>query len=128
MQAERIRLAMIVSHPIQYYVPLYRRLARRDGIDLRAFYTWQADPAKFAPGFRRDVSWDTPLTDGYEHEVVRNISRRPGSDHFWGIRNPRLVETVLAWQPNVVHITGYAYASHLHALWAFNRRAIPVLF
>ncbi len=34
------RLAFIVSHPIQYYVPLYRRLVEQRGCDVRVFYTW----------------------------------------------------------------------------------------
>jgi len=119
---------MIVSHPIQYYVPLYRRLARRDDVELKVFYTWQANPAKFDPGFQRNVSWDVPLTEGYEYEVVPNVSKRPGSDHFLGIRNPRLVNVVSDWKPDAVHITGYAYASHLNAMRVFGRRGVPVLF
>ncbi len=74
------------------------------------------------------MSWDIPLTDGYEYEVVPNVSKRPGSDHFRGIRNPQLFDQVSVWKPDGVHITGYAYASHLFAMYAFHRRKIPVLF
>src|SRR4029077_18860912 len=35
-----IRLALVVSHPIQYFVPLYRRLARRSDMILKVFFTW----------------------------------------------------------------------------------------
>ena len=35
---------------------------------------------------------------------------------------------VLAWRPDVVHVTGWAWASHLWALRALHRRGIPTLF
>jgi hypothetical protein len=36
------RLAIIVSRPIQYYVPLYQRLARRNDLAIKVFFTWHA--------------------------------------------------------------------------------------
>jgi glycosyltransferase involved in cell wall biosynthesis len=124
-----IRLAIIVSHPIQYYVPLYRRLATSTDLCIRVFFTWHAaETAKHDPGFGKEVAWDIPLTEGYEHELVENTAANPGSRHFWGIRNPKLIGRVIQWQPDAVHITGYAYASHLNAIRGFQRRGIPILF
>lgn len=125
----RIRLAIVVSHPIQYYVPLYRRLAVRSDLEIKVFFTWHAaDTAKHDPGFGRDVAWDIPLIEGYSFELVPNISKRPGSNRFFGIRAPELVSRVQNWKPDAVHITGYAYASHLYAMRSFYRQGIPVLF
>ena len=92
------RLAFIVSHPIQYYAPLYQRLSRRDDIAIKVFFTWH-DGAKAVqdPGFGIPVAWDIPLNQGYEFELIDNISADPGTHHFWGLRNPSLVERVLAW-------------------------------
>ena len=50
MRSSRLRLAIIVSHPIQYYVPLYKRLARRDDLIVKVFFTsvnWR--PQKVGP-------------------------------------------------------------------------------
>ncbi len=125
----RHRLAFIVSHPVQYYVPLYRRLAQRNDIESKVFFTWHGgEQARYDPGFERDVLWDIPLTSGYEYEVVPNVSRRAGSDRFWGIRNPNLVDLVSGWRPDIIHLTGYAFASHLRAMRSFHRRGVPVLF
>ena len=129
MTTRRRRLAAVVSHPIQYYVPLYRRLAARDDLELKVFFTWHAGQCpQHDPGFGREVAWDIPLTEGYDFELVPNVSRQPGSDHFWGLQNPQLCARVLEWKPDAVHITGYAYASHLHAIWKFHRAGILVLF
>ena len=129
MQTQPLRLAIVVSHPIQYCVPLYRRLAARKDIELRVFFTWHAgERPQHDRGFGREVSWDIPLTEGYEYELVPNISRSPGTHHFWGIRNADLVRRVTDWGPDAVHITGYAFAAHLRAIRGLSRRGIPVLF
>ena len=79
-------------------------------------------------GFKTLVAWDIPLTEGYEFELVPNISSKPGTDRFWGLRNPSLVQRVTAWRPDLVHITGWAWFRHLLALHAFHKRGIRILF
>jgi glycosyltransferase involved in cell wall biosynthesis len=125
----RKRLAIIVSHPIQYYAPLYQRLALREDILVKVFFTWHdGRTAVEDRGFKTSLEWDVPLTEGYEFELVPNVSPSPGTHHFFGLRNPSLVERVVAWRPDIVHITGWAWFSHLIALRAFNKRGIPTLF
>ncbi|MGA3309584.1 MAG: glycosyltransferase family 4 protein [Xanthobacteraceae bacterium] len=127
--ATRRRLAIIVSHPIQYYVPLYQRLAQRPDLDVKVFFTWHAATAAVHDhGFRTPVAWDIPLTEGYAFELVPNQASDPGTHHFFGLRNPTLVARVTAWQPDVIHLTGWAWLSHLLALRAFRGAGIPVLF
>jgi len=38
VHARRVRLAYLVSHPIQYQAPLLRRLAQEPDIDLTVFF------------------------------------------------------------------------------------------
>ena len=40
------------------------------------------------------VAWDIPLTEGYEFELVPNVSSNPGTDRFSDLRNPSLVKLV----------------------------------
>ncbi len=123
------KIAFIVSHPIQYYAPLHRALALRDDVAIKVFFTWHdGSQAQQDHGFGKSVAWDIPLTEGYEYESVPNTARQPGTHHFMGLQNPALVQRVLAWQPDVVHLTGYAYSSHLRALYSFHWRGLPVLF
>ena len=129
MARTKTRLAIIVSHPIQYYAPLHQRLARRDDLELKVFFTWHAGQAAVEDhGFQRPVVWDVPLTEGYEFELVPNVSPDPGTHHFFGLRNPSLVKRVLAWCPDAVHITGWASFSHLRALRSFSHQSILTLF
>jgi glycosyltransferase involved in cell wall biosynthesis len=123
------RLAIIVSHPIQYFAPLYQRLARRDDIAVKVFFTWHAGQAPVADsGFGIPIAWDIPVAQGYEFELVPNISSDPGTHHFFGLRNPSLVQRVAAWRPDVVHVTGWAWFSNLLALRELARRKIPTVF
>jgi len=123
------RLAVIASHPIQYAAPLYERLARREDIAIKVFFTWHAgrEPVEDR-GFRQRIAWDIPLTTGYEFELVANTARNPGPYGFFGLRTPDLVERVIAWKPDLVLVNGWAWLSHLRALHAFARLGIRMLF
>ena len=124
-----IRLAIIVSHPIQYYAPLYQRLALRTDLVLKVFFTWHAgEKGVVDHGFKKVIAWDISLTDGYESELVPNVASDPGTHHFLGVRNPSLIARVVSWLPDVVHITGWALYSHLFALRSLASRGIPILF
>jgi glycosyltransferase involved in cell wall biosynthesis len=124
-----IRLAIIVSHPVQYFVPLYQRLARRSDVAIKVFFTWHVGQAAVEDrGFQQPVAWDIPLTEGYPFELVPNTSARPGTHGFFGLRNPALIERVTSWQPDVVYITGWAWLSHLQALHTLALRRVPTLF
>jgi glycosyltransferase involved in cell wall biosynthesis/polysaccharide pyruvyl transferase WcaK-like protein len=123
------RLAIVVSHPIQYYVPLYRSLAARPGVTVKVFFTWHGGAGETIDrGFQRAFKWDIPLTEGYDYEIVPNTAADPGTHRFMGLKNPTLVAAVTGWRPDVVHITGYAWWSHLLTLRALHRRGIPVVF
>lgn len=123
------RIAFVVSHPIQYYAPLHRRLAGREDLAVKVFFTWHGGAAAVHDaGFGRKFAWDTPLTEGYEWELVPNTASDPGTHHFWGLRNPGLAARVLAWRPDAIHLTGYAWCSHLLALRSWAARGVPVLF
>jgi len=127
-EAARYRLAIIVSHPIPYFAPLHERLARRDDIELKVFFTWHAGERPVHDrGFGQDIAWDISLTAGYPHELVPNSSSDPGTHHFLGLRNPSLVDRVTAWRPDIVLVHGWAWLSHLQALRALRHRGIPTL-
>ena len=123
------RLAIISTHPIQYYAPIFQVLARSRALALRVFYTWSqtSDSAVADPGFGRTITWDIPLLDGYEFEFVPNIARNPGTEHFQGLRNPKLNAAIEAWRADAVLVFGWNSHSHLGVLRHFKGR-IPVLF
>jgi glycosyltransferase involved in cell wall biosynthesis len=122
------KLAIVSTHPIQYYAPMFRALAADPRLAVRVYYTWsQAAAGHFSDTFGRDVAWDIPLLDGYDHQFVTNVSRRPGTERFFGLRTPGLTSAVEAWGAEGVLIFGWNSAANLRALVHFKGR-IPVFF
>jgi glycosyltransferase involved in cell wall biosynthesis len=114
-----VALAVVSTHPIQYYAPLFRRLAETPGLAVRVFYLWDFGAAeRHDPGFGQALRWDIDLLGGYDHEFVPNRSRRPGTHHFWGIDNPTLPARVAAFRPDAVLLVGYNYPSFLRLLFS----------
>src|ERR1700722_16901914 len=125
----RVRLAIVSTHPIQYYAPIFQLLARARGLSVRVFYTWSQVAAGSVAdaGFGRSITWDIPLLEDYEYEFVPNVARQPGAGHFWGLRNPGLTRAIEAWGAEAVLGFGWNAASHLAALRHFKER-LPVFF
>lgn len=122
------KLAIITTHPIQYYAPVFKLFAQRKKITIKVFYTWgEASIKKHDPGFDRRVEWDIPLLDGYDYEWINNTSKQPGSHHFNGIITPGLISRLKQWDPDAILIFGWAYQSHLKVMRHFKNK-IPVYF
>lgn len=125
----RRKLAIVSTHPIQYYSPVFRELAKSPDLEICVFYTWSqlAETPMFDPGFKTEVSWDLPLLEGYPYRFVRNIAKRPGTHHFAGLRTPTLVQEIEAWKADAVLVYTWNSRSHLEALRRLKGR-MPVLF
>ena len=123
------RLAIIATHPIQYYAPIFRLLTERAQVEVRVFYGWTggANAAAFDAGFGKPIQWDIPLLSGYDHTFVSNESDVPGTEHFRGITSKSLIPAVLSWKPSAILVYGWRHASHLAAMRYFHGR-VPVLF
>jgi glycosyltransferase involved in cell wall biosynthesis len=123
-----VKLAVISTHPIQYYAPLFRQLSARDQIDLHVFYGWKGPSSgDYDPGFDEDVTWDIPLLAGYQHTFLENESNDPGTHHFRGIVTPNLVPSIEAWRPDAVLVFGWNFWSHFRAIRYFHGR-LPIFF
>lgn len=127
--ATRLRLAVLVSHPIQYYSPWFRHLAEHSGFELKVFYLWDFGVKETRDlSFDASFAWDIPLLDGYSHCFIPNHSDDPGTHHFKGLRNPGAEEAILAWQPDALLMFGYNYATHLSLILSRRLRHVTFLF
>ncbi|MEO8886321.1 MAG: glycosyltransferase family 4 protein [Mucilaginibacter sp.] len=123
-----MRLAIITTHPIQYYAPVFKLLHERQRIAVKVFYTWgETALDKYDPDFGKKITWDLPLLDGYPFEWVKNTAADAGSHHFKGIINPGLINQVNNYKPDAVLFIGWAYHSHLKAMRYFKNK-VPVFF
>jgi glycosyltransferase involved in cell wall biosynthesis len=105
-------------------------MAQRTDLELRVFYLWDfgVTPRR-DPAFGQAVQWDVPLLDGYSYEFVRNLSRRPGTDRFFGLRNPLILRRLQDFQPDATLLIGYRYAAMMRLIFVSKRRrGFPLLF
>jgi glycosyltransferase involved in cell wall biosynthesis len=124
----RVRVAHLVSHPIQYFAPLYRELARRPEIDLTVYFYSDATTREFVDaGFGRALTWDTPLLDGYQYRFMPSASRTDISGRFLKRPNLDIVGEVASGAYDVLWVHGYAHLTTWLAVAAARAFGVRVL-
>jgi glycosyltransferase involved in cell wall biosynthesis len=124
-----LRFAAVLSHPIQHYSPVFRELARRQGIRVRVFYLSDYGTREsYDPGFGVAYKWDVPLLDGYEHEFLRP-GFSPAAFAFREMDSPDLVRRLDDYRPHAIWVHGYGQRISWRAVkWANRNRAAVLYF
>lgn len=122
---QRKKLAIITTHPIQYYAPLFKMLAARGKIQVKVFYTWEQGASEYDKQFEKKFKWDIPLCEGYDYEFVSNNGNY--KRRFFDLKNPSLISDIINWGADVIMVYGWNFLSHLKAMHHFKGK-IPVLF
>ena len=118
------KLAIVTTHPIQYYAPVFKALAALNA-DIKVFYTWGEDSVKkYDPDFKKVVEWDIPLLEGYPYEFLQNSSPNPGTSQFKGIINPNAIQAIDSYNPDVILVYGWAWHSHLKIIRHYSKKKI----
>jgi glycosyltransferase involved in cell wall biosynthesis len=124
----RARLGIVVTHPIQYQVPLFRQLVARSSVEPLVFFLSEHGLTEsFDPGYGRAVRYDVPLLGGYEHRIVRNRSPKPTVGTSWGVFNPSLPALIRHSHIDVLLVHGYSHISHWLAYATAVCSGIPYL-
>src|SRR5262245_32853459 len=102
-----MRLAVFVTHPITYFSPLWRALARTPGLELVVHYFSDCSiRGSFDREFGVNAVWDTPLLDGYEH---RFLSRDCDIDRLNDVAVPDALGLLRAGRFDAVLVIGYMH-------------------
>ena len=85
------RIAVLNSHPIQYFAPLYAYLNAAPDLDVTALYLsdFSIRGGKDA-GFGRDVKWDVDLLAGYRSVFLGEAARTREPGGFWSLVAPQV--------------------------------------
>ena len=122
-----LRIAIVVSHPIQHFVHLYRGLAAQPGVTLKVFFCSRIGlESYFDPHMKVEIKWATDLLGGYEQEFL------PGAENIKAttlrtVDNPGVGAALAAFKPDVVQLHGYAQLTLLKALWWCRSHRVPAL-
>ena len=128
---QRVRLAYVVSHPIQYQAELLRRIAAEPGIDLHVFYCSDFSLRSYQDaGFGVSVEWDIPLLEGYASTILprwrdthKPSPTRPIARGF--LRE--FLKGVDGEPFDALWVHGYSTVNAMHAMLAAKALGIPVL-
>lgn len=112
------RLAIFVSHPVQYHVPIWRELASRPGVEAHVYYMSSTGiDGSVDPDFGLSLKWDLPLLDGYSHTFLGRGGGRRLEDALEGERG----------RADAVVIAGYTRPFERQVVRWAGRQGVPVI-
>lgn len=120
------RIGFLVSHPIQYYAPIFRALA---GLcDLTVYFGHRQTAEQQArSGFGVAFDWDVDILSGYESRFLTNVARTPSTDSFWGCSTPQIADEIAAGKFDAFVVPGWGLRSYMQAVMACRRAGVPVM-
>jgi glycosyltransferase involved in cell wall biosynthesis len=122
-----IKIGILTTHPIQYQVPWFRRLAATPGIDLCVYFCMIPDEREQGHGFGIAFQWDVPLLDGYRYEVLENVARNPTLSRFDGCDTPGIARIVRDGGFDAFFVNGWVVKSCIQLLVACRRHGVPCI-
>src|SRR5215813_12290972 len=122
------RLAILNTHPIQYFAPLYRRLAQEAQLDLTVYFCSHQGAERYVDtGFGEELKWDVPLVEGYKHKFLTNLRRRDQVNGFFSLVNPAVVDELRQNRYDALIVNGHNHLTYVLAMAAAKLVRTPVL-
>lgn len=122
-----MRLACLVTHPIQYHAPLFRRISTELDIELKVFFSSDLSVRGYLDaGFGTSIAWDTPLTEGYDHEYLPALGPTDTLS-FWRPFNYGVAKRLELGDFDAIWIHGYMRWLNWSGIFSARRRGIKVL-
>lgn len=125
--ATRLKVAYLVTHPIQYQAPLLRRLNREPDLEVTALFRSDLSARGYVDrGFGTTVTWDVPLLEGYPYKVLPALGSTDAIS-FWRPLNYGLAAELRRGGYQALWIHGYGTAYHLYAMLLARMMGVPVM-
>ena len=111
-------IAWIVSHPIQYYSPLYNKISKSNEFDLTVYYLSDFSVKGYVDKeFNREIKWDIPLLDGHKYKFLKNNSFKKTHGSFFSYIHFDFIKEIKEKKFDLVVIHGWSSLSHLIAIF-----------
>ncbi len=122
---KKIKVGIFLSHPIQYFSPIWRCLDKDPSLDLTVFYLSDSSiRGGYDPGFGRAVKWDLPLLEGYK-SVFLNRNAEPSKR--WSLHSGDIFSRLQNGKFQCVVILGYSRPFEWQVLRAAEKLDIGVV-
>lgn len=108
------KIAIVISHPIQHFCPLYRWLASCHEWDLNVYFAsaFGAMPS-FDKEFQRTIAWSNLQLETFSHEFLNGMQSIPISD---ALDAKDLDCRLKFYDPDIVIVYGYSLKLYRHAI------------
>jgi glycosyltransferase involved in cell wall biosynthesis len=124
----RTRIAVLNSHPIQYFAPLYAYLNAAPDLDVTALYLSDFSIRGGTDvGFGQSVKWDLDLLAGYRALFLGKGARSREPRGFWSLIAPQVWNELRSGRYDVVWLHGHHYAANFIALIASKTAGLPLM-
>jgi glycosyltransferase involved in cell wall biosynthesis len=120
-ESSKPTVAIVASHPIQHFCPLYKELAKSNEFRLKVLFGSTAGVQPyFDLAFEQVICWQEDLLDGFDYEFLPGAER---CQHEAGpVANRELGSVLDRIQPDVVQIYGFYHGISRRALyWSLRR-------
>jgi glycosyltransferase involved in cell wall biosynthesis len=128
MTIRKVHIAVLNSHPIQYFAPLYRYLNASYDVEVTALYLsdYSIRGEKDA-GFGQVVKWDIDLLQGYDFHFVRQAAKIGTPHGFFSVVAPDLWNTIRSGKFDVLWLHGHNLAANHVAFASAKSIGMPIL-
>ena len=127
MKSSRTRIAVVNTHPIQYFAPLYAYLNTSPDIEVTALYLSDFSLRGATDrGFGQVVKWDIDLLEGYPYSFVGPNAKTLVPTGFLSMIAPQIWGAVRRGKFDALWLHGHGMAANLIALAAAKSIGIPV--
>lgn len=125
--ARKTRIAVVNTHPIQYFAPLYAYLNQSPDLEVTALYLSDFSLRGATDGgFGQVVKWDIDLLGGYPHLFVGPNAKKLEPAGFSSMVVPGIWQAVRKGGYDALWLHGHGIAANLIALAAAKSMGIPV--
>lgn len=122
-----VKVAYLVSHPIQYQAPLLKHIVEHSNVDLTALFMSDFSVRSYHDKeFGTELKWDVPLLEGYKHQFLPTVGGREKID------NPRpfvpnFKKILKEGEFDVLWSHGYAHQNSVRAIAAAKSLGMDVM-
>ena len=126
--SRKFRIAVVSSHPVQYFAPLYAYLNRDKRLEITALYCSDFSlRGGIDPGFQKPIRWDVDLLSGYPSLFLGKRAGKRTPRGFWSLVVPEIWAELRSGGYDAVWLLGFSYAASVLAFLAAKSLQLPVL-